>query len=53
MIEECLTCRFRHKTPNGANWCDELDMRLHPNPAHGRCILKQDVEPSNLENNGR
>lgn len=52
MIEKCITCKNRHKTPNGANWCDVLDMRMHPNPAHGDCILYE-VKPSKSENNGR
>ena len=51
MIYECVTCQHRHKTPHGANWCDELDMRLHPNPSNGKCILCK-VKPQNNETDG-
>lgn len=52
MIEKCKSCKYRHITPKGANWCDELDMRLHPNPAHGDCRLYE-VKPLINENDGR
>lgn len=39
MIYPCVTCLHHRTSPKGEERCAVLDMHLHKNPSHGKCIL--------------